>query len=477
MRVGLATDITSLDPWTASDGATLIVLRQVFEGLVDLEPGGLRVVPGLAESWIVSPDGRVWTFRLRAGVRFHDGTPLDAAAVVFNFERARAFARFGLGSLLLTAQAPEPLAVVLTLRSPYAPFLATLASGSFAIVNPACLRQGPAWSTPQSRCADGTGPFRIAPGGWQSGDRITLSRNPTYRGTDPDGRSLPYIDELVFRAIRDDASRVTELRAASIAVALDVGPASLGPVRSDPNLAIRRRPPYDVSYVGIGTTVAPLDNPDVRRAVAMAIDRGVIVQTVYGGDARAASQLVPPGLLGYDDTITEFTKYDTGAAKKLLGDAQRPSGFTTELWYTPVPRSALPDPKRIAESIAADLGKIGITVQLRTADASTITSMARAGVLPLWIDDETADRADPDDFFTGVSSDAVATELLRRARGELDPSKRAELYKQVTKMFQQEIARVPLFNASPPLAVTRKLPGLIPQPIVGESFAEVWIGR
>jgi peptide/nickel transport system substrate-binding protein len=477
VRVGLASDITGLDPWTAADGATLTVLRQVFEGLVTLEPGGLRVAPSLAESWTASSDGRVWTFRLRSGVRFHGGAPLDAAAVVFNVDRARAFARFGLDALLLRAEAPDASTVVFTLRTPYSPLLATLASGSFAIVNPVCLRQGPAWATPQSRCAEGTGPFRIAPGGWQAGDRITLSRNPTYWGADADGRSLPYIDELVFRPIRDDAMRVNELRSATVSVAMDIGTSSLATVRSDPNLTIRRRPSYDVSFIGIGTTVAPLNSADVRRAVAMAIDRGAIVQTVYGGEARSASQLVPPGLLGYDDTITEFTKYDTGAAKKLLTDAQRASGLSIELWYAPTPRSAMPDPKRIAESIAADLGKIGIGVQLRTADVATIAAMARAGTLPLWIDDRTAERADPDDFFTGVSSDAVANELLRRARGETDASKRAELYKQVTKMFQQEITRVPLFHASPPLALTRKLPGLIPQPIIGESFAEVWIGR
>lgn len=477
MRVAQAPDIQSLDPWTATDGATITVLRQVYEGLVDLEPGGFRVVPKLAETWTVSPDGRVWTFRLRSGVRFHDGTSLDAHAVVRNFDRAKAFARFDLGALVTKVEAPDARTVVFTLGAPYAPFLATLASGSFGIVNPICFQQGPVWATAASRCAQGTGPFRFEPGGWQPGESLTLQRNAAYWGRDADGRALPYIDTVVFSAIRDDATRVAELHAASVAVALDVGPASLGAVRADPNLAIRRRPSYDVSFLGIGVTVKPFDDAVVRRAVATAIDRGSVVQTVYGGDARFATQLIPPGLLGYDDTIAEFSKYDTSAAKKLLTDAQGTSGFSTELWYSPAPRPALPDPKRIAEAIAADLAKIGVVVQLRPADRSRITAMSRSGLLPLWIDDRTADRADPDDFVTGATSDPVATELLRRARGELDPSKRGELYKQVTKMIQTEIPRVPLFNASRALAVSRKVPGLVPQPIVGESFAGVWIGR
>jgi peptide/nickel transport system substrate-binding protein len=473
--VAQAGDIQSLDPWTATDDATITALRQIYEGLVDLEPGGFRLIPRLAEVWSASPDGKAWTFRLRAGVRFHDGSALEAQSVVLNFERAKAFARFGVGALVTKVEAQDASTVVFTLAAPYAPFPATLASGSVGIVNPACFRQGPVWSTAASRCAQGTGPFRIEPGGWQPGESLTLQRNAAYWGRDADGRTLPYIDTLLFKAVRDDAARVAELRSAAVAAVLDVGPAALATVRSDPNLALRRRPSYDSSYLGMNSAIKPFDNADVRRAVAMAIDRGSIVQTVYGGEARSAAQLVPPGLLGFDDTVTEFTRYDTAAAKKLLTDAVG-GGFSVELWYSLVPRAALPDPRRIAESIAADLAKIGISVQLRTADASVAASLSSSG-LPFWLDDRIAGRADPDDFFTGVSSDPVANELLRRARGEPDPSKRAELYKQVTKMFQLEIPRIPLFHASPPLAVTRKLPGLIPQPIVGESFATVWIGR
>jgi peptide/nickel transport system substrate-binding protein len=468
---------------TASDAQTVVFTLGIpfAPFLATLAAGSFGIVNpacfAQGPSWSTSADGRVWTFRLRQGVTFHDGTPLDAASVVRNFERARAFARFELGALLASVAAPDASTVVMTLTTSYAPLLATLAAGSFGIVNPACFAQGPSWATAGSRCAQGTGPFRLEPGAWRAGDSVTLQRNPAYWGRDADGRALPYVDTLVFRAMRDDAARVSELRAAGIAVALDVGPSSLPAVRADPNLTIRRRPSYDVSYLGIGTGVKPFDNADVRRAVALSIDRATIVQTVYGGEARAASQLLPPGLLGYDDTIVEFTRYDASAAKKLLTDAGFGAGISAELWYVPAARSALPDPRRIAETIAADLAKIGITVRLVAADASAIDAAARAGTLALWIDDRTADRADPDEFFTGVSADPIANELLRRARIELDASKRGELYKQVTKMWQLDIPRVPLFHAAPPVALTRKLPGLVPQPIVGESFAGVWIGR
>jgi peptide/nickel transport system substrate-binding protein len=477
LRVALAADITTLDPWTASDAATLTVLRQIYEPLVDLSPGGFTIVPKLAERWSVSSDGRVWTFQLRQGVRFHDGTALDAAAVAFNFERARAFARFDLGALITSVVTPDPATVVFKLNAPYAPFLATLATPSFGIVSPTCLRQGPAWATPATRCAAGTGPFHIDPGAWQAGERTTLARNPSYWGKDQSGRALPYLESVEFRAFRDEASRVSELRAAGVDVALDIGPASLAAIRSDPNLAIRRRLSADVSYLGMAATGAPFDSPDVHRAVAMAIDRSALLQAVYGGDARVATQLLPPGILGYDDTITEFAKYDATAAKKALADAGYPTGLAIDLWYAPPASSALPDPRRIAESIAADLGRIGILVRLRPADADAVDAYSRSGVARLWIGERTGARADADEFLGDVSANPVTVELVRRARAESDASKRAELYKQVTKLLQQEIVRVPLFHSSPPLALIGKVIGLVPQPIVGESFAAVTLGR
>src|SRR5436190_12210561 len=222
VRVAQSSDIQSLDPWTATDDATITALRQVYEGLVELEPGGFRIVAKLAETWSASADGKVWTFRLRSGVRFHDGSTFDAQSVLLNFERAKGFARFDVGTIVTTIDAPDASTVVFTLASSYAPFLATLASGSFGIVNPICFRQGPVWSTAASQCAQGTGPCRIAPGAWRPGESLTLQRNPTYWSRDADGRTSPYVDTLVFRAIRGDTARVAELRSAGVSVSLDI---------------------------------------------------------------------------------------------------------------------------------------------------------------------------------------------------------------------------------------------------------------
>jgi peptide/nickel transport system substrate-binding protein len=477
VRVAIPDDIASLDPWTSPDPTSQLVLRQVFETLVDLEPGGFRVVPKLAEKWTVSGDGRAWTFSLRGNVQFHDGTAFDAGAVAANFERGLGFARFGLASVVASVTAPTPSSVVFNLKAPFAPLLATLASPSFGIVSPACLKQGPSWFSPASQCAAGTGPFRIVAGAWKPGDRITLARTASYWGFDATGKRLPLADSLVFRVSGIEDARTGSLRNASADVATELAPQSVRLLRSDPNLATLSRPPFESAYLGITTGAAPLDAPDVRRALAMAIDRAAIVRTSYVGSARAASQLVPPLLLGYDDTVAQFTATDASAAKKLLADAGFPQGFATELWYAPDFSVALPDPKAIADAVAADLARIGITATVRAAGPDTFAAAARAGMFPLWLGARAPARADADDFLSDATPSTVAQELLRRARAESDTSKRAELYKQVSKMIQQDVTRIPLVVAGGSLGATRKVQGLVPQPVVGESFAAVSVGR
>lgn len=477
LRVVQAADPTTLDPWAARDEPTLLVLRQVFEPLVDLAPGTFRIVPKLADHWDVSSDGRTYTMTLRSGIRFHDGTAFDAAAVVANFERSPATERFELGARIASVRARDPSTVVFTLAAPYAPFLASIASPSFGIVSPVCFAQDPSWATAASRCAAGTGPFRIEAGAWQRGEEVTLVRNASYWARDASGASLPSLDAITFRAIADEASRAAAVHAGSADIAVDLGPAGAAQLRSDPNVAVTRRPSFDASFLGFGAGPGPLASADVRRAIAMAIDRTTLTQTVFAGDAKVASQLVPPGISGYDDTVIEFARYDPAAAKKLIADAGLVNPFSADLWYPSSGSPTLPDPKRVAESIAADLLKVGITVTLRPAGAARIASDARAGLLPLWLADRPAARADPDPFLADVTDDPVVNALLERARAEPDGSKRAELYKQVTKLIQQQTARLPLFNATEPLAASRRVRGLVAQPIVGESFAGISLGR
>lgn len=492
LRVGQSADIATLDPWNATDAASLLVSRQIFETLVAHEPGGPRIVPRLATRWDSSPDGRTWTFTLRDGVRFHDGTALDAAAVVFNFERARdpshpsrgrrgEFALFGARwtvdgePLLIRVAALDPRTVVFTLRTAFGPFLADLANPAFAIVSPRSMQADPdGWMLPSSPAAAGTGPFRYVPGAWQRDHLIVLERNAAYWDADERGNPLPYLDRVSFRAVPDAASRTSELRSGGLDVVRDVSPHELGAVRASPNLALVPRPPQSVVYVGISHARPPLDLAEVRRAVALAINRQAIVQAAYAGDAKAASQLVPPGILGHDDTVTEFHRFDEAAAKKLLAEAGHARGFDTELSYPAPPRADEPDMRRIAEAIAADLARVGIKVQLRQVDPRRAPAAADEG--PLSLGERVAASADPDELLAPWW-DPQARALLQQARIEPRESKRAELYKQVAKMLQQQVARIPLFHPTRPLAASRKVQGLAAHAGGGEAFTRVTLGR
>jgi len=499
-RIALSADLTTLDPWNANDPNTLLVTRQIFETLVEYEPGGFKIVPKLAESWSVSADGRAWTFALRRGVMFHDGSVLDAAAVVLNLERARQVAhplrgaagpdRFRLyaalfdgfddASVIAKVEASDSRTVVVTTRMPFGPLLADLALPSFAIVSPKTMRDDPAgWATPASRSVAGTGPFVYRTGAWQTGQQIALERNTAYWAKDPRGLALPYADRAAFRVVKDETARIAELRSGGLDAARDLTPAALPTVRADPNLQLVARPAFNTSYLGIAGTASPLDKVEVRRAIAMAVDRSLLAGALYSGAGRSASQLLAPGMLGYDDSVVDFYRYDTAAAKRLLVDAGLAGGFTTELWYPSASAAPYPDPRRVAESVAADLAKIGVFATLRTEDAAAYRADAGASRLPLWLGDASGDSADPDSFFSDGGSWAgdVVRELLRRARYEADASKRTELYKQVSKLIQQDAARIPLVHASMLVAATKKVRGLVLDPIGVEAYTTVWLGK
>jgi peptide/nickel transport system substrate-binding protein len=499
LRIALSAEPATLDPWNATDPSSLLVTRQIFETLVDHAPGGLSIVPKLAESWQVTGEGRVWTFTLRRGVKFHDGTDLDAAAVVLNLERARLTAHpfrgagadrfasyaallegFDDTSVISRVEARDAGTVVITTKVPFGPLVAGLAMPTFAIVSPKSMRDDAAgWSTPASTGAAGTGPFMFRPSSWSPGQQLALERNGTYWAKEQNGTALPYADRVVFRVIKDEAARIAELRSGGLDVVRDLTPAVLATVKADPNLDVLTRPSFNVAYLGVSGTTRPFDRLEVRRAVAMAIDRPVLATALYGGAGRPASQLLPPGVLGYDDSVVDFSRYDVSGAKRLLVDAGVGSGFTTELWYPTAWRPQYPDPRRVAESIASDLARIGITAVLRAVEPAAYRADIRADRVPLWIGESSGDSADPDSFFAdgGAWAGDVVRELLRRARYEADASKRTELYKQVSKLIQQDAARVPLVHADSLVGATKKVRGLVPHPIGIESYAQVWLGR
>ncbi|MDP9246069.1 MAG: ABC transporter substrate-binding protein [Chloroflexota bacterium] len=465
LRVALAGAIGSLDPRAAE--ANPLVVGQVFEGLVARGPNG--VLPALATKWIVGPDGTTWTFTLRSGVTFHDGTPLDALAV------AKALLVGSRPFLVNVAPGPDPLTVMLVTGVPDGRFLSALMTPAFAIASPA---------SPTS----GTGPFRLVPAQPAGSQPLTLERNDRYWRADASGQKLPYLDGVSFTSMPDPAARLAAIRGGTVDYVQDLALADIGTIRTDPSLQLVARPETTVLYLGLNLSLPPVDDLRVRQAIAQGVNARGLVDRSYAGTATAASQFPPPAMLGYDDSLTEFAKNDPGAAKKLLTDSGR-STVDVDLWYVLDGSLTTPDMRKVAESVAADLAAAGIIASLRTIDPVTFAANVRENRYPMWVGAASTSSFDPDELLGAAFIPPVvngldqpteaggwinreAAGLLRKARIEPDQSKRAELYKQVSKIVQREIPRIPLTWSAPPAAATRKV--VNPQAAL---FADVGMGR
>jgi peptide/nickel transport system substrate-binding protein len=459
LRVALPAEVTSFDTWMA-DGASLMATRQIFETLVEVDPATSRITPGLASSWQMTNDGASWTFTLREGVRFHDGVPLDAPSVVVSFEQGRTTRAyqnlFDDPSAIKTIQAVDPRTVRFDLRAPFGPFLAHLAAPQAAIARAGGVGTGPFTASANALAPDGT---------------LTLGRNDIYWRRDASGKQLPYLDGLVFRPVRDPTSRLAELRAGRAEVALDLPITQASSARSDPSLVVTSRKDAALASLRIDAAAPPFDRPDVRRAVAMAVSRNAL-SAVYAGTSRPATQSVPPGSLGYDESVVEFAPLDADAGRKALVDAHVATPIAADLAYPSAPTAGYPDPQRIAQSVAADLGKIGVVARLRAVEPAALRETKATFAL-----DTTAIGLDPDDVFWPLygqddpSGASLIVGLVRKARADADLNKRAELYKQASKIARTDVLRVPLLFVDRPNAATARLVGYAGI----EYFGTVWL--
>jgi len=496
-----------LDPAIITDGISNRITRQIYEGLVKYKGATTEVVPALAEKWQVSPDGTTWTFTLRKNVKFHDGTPLDASAVAWNFDRWRfsshpqhdnqikagktfeyyeaQFGGFDDKSLITKVEAVNPNTLRITLKSPQGPFLANLAMFVFDIVSPPAVEK---WGTAFSKHPVGTGPYKFVE--WKVGQEVVLEVNKDYW----DKANAPKIPRLVIRNIKDNSQRLAALKAGEIHGFEGLNPDDVKVVRADPNLQIMLRPTNTTGYVAFNFKVKEFQDKRVREAIAHAINKKGIVDALYGGLGLVATQFQPPPLWGYNKDLKDYD-YNSQKAKDLLKEAGFGQGLKEitwedgrkeplQFWYMPVSRPYFPNPKEIAEAMAADLAKAGIIVQLQTTDWAVYLDKRKNGQLPLYMLGWTGDNGDPDNFVCyffcspgasreGFYTNQGLTEILLQAQKLTDQKKRAELYRQAEQMIHDDVARIFVANNQPPLPFQKKVKGYVPNPTNTEYFNTV----
>ncbi|MEW5771966.1 MAG: ABC transporter substrate-binding protein [Thermodesulfobacteriota bacterium] len=471
---GRAADSTFLDPAKYLDNESAMVIENIFEGLVRYADDSTRIEPAVAESWDTSPDGRVWTFRLRPGVRFSDGAPCDAAAAAFSFLRRtdpshpffrEEFTRMD-SSLknIAGVEAPDRLTLRITLKEPYAPLLSALATHSAYLVSPAAVR---ARGDDFDKRPVGAGPFVLSE--WVPGERIVLAANPDYY------RGRPRLDRVVFKVIPDIKVRLLELKSGAIQIMDGVGPADRDEILKDPRLALDAKPGLNVGYLAMNMRKPPFDNLDVRRAVNHAINKENLVKLLFRDLAVVAKNPIPPGMWVYNDAVQDYG-YDPGKARELLRKAGFPDGFSTTLWAMPVSRPYMPEPERIARAIQANLAAVGIKAAIVTHEWKTYLAKAYAGEHDMcllgWVG-----AGDPDNFFSNLFSadkaapphasniafftDPAAQDLIRAAQREPNQAIRAELYRQLQAVIHDQAPWTPLAHAYQAMARERTVQGVV----------------
>lgn len=343
----------------------------IGDALVALDEN-LQVRPALAESWKQeSPTS--WIFKLRKGVKFHDGTPFNAAAVKFNFERlldpATKARDANMVSSLETVEVIDDHTVRLKLKRPFAPLIRTLAYIVGYMVSPTAARAASLQDFGRAPAA--TGPFRLTQ--WVSGDHITLVANKDY------WRGAPKIDEITWKFVPQSSSRSALLRAGDVEFVESLDGPDLASVQNDPNLVVNRIPLLSWNFIGVNNRSKPFDNVKVRQAISSAIDANALTKNVLLGAGLSQNQLVPKGMLGYRDAYKGYA-FNPAKAKQLLAEAGYPTGFETELWYATGYTSSV---KELSEAIQGYLQAVGIRARIVVNDLAAWAAARREGKVPM----------------------------------------------------------------------------------------------
>ncbi len=392
---GRGGDSITLDPARIEDGESAKVCDMLYDTLVQYKGSTTDLEPALAESWERSADRLTWTFHLRQGILFHDGTPLNAEAVIFSFTRPFTLFRNIQEEFIDQIIALDPFTVQIQLKTPYAPFISTLAGTSFSIVSPTAAAN---FGDDFGNNPVGTGPFKFVQ--WDRNDKIVLTSNETHWA------GKPALDRLIFRSIPDNAVRLVELQKGNLHAMEFPNPDEIPLIQGDPSLGLLMQPSLNIGYLAMNMEKPPFDDLKVRLAINHGINKTEIVQHLYQGLGIPAKNPIPPTLWGYDNSIEDYT-YDPELAKQLLAESGYPDGFETTLWALPVPRPYIPDGRSLAAAIQSDLQNIGIEAEIVTYDWATYLEKTANGEHDMAMLGWIADTADPDNFFYLLSIPAA----------------------------------------------------------------------
>ena len=502
------------DPLYATDGETFRVTRQMFQGLLGIEPGTAEVVPKLATEWTSNEEGTEWTFTLRDDVTFHDGEPFNAEAVCYNFERMYdqneagqvaaeywgyvmgAYANDPENSLYQGCEATDEFEAVVTISRSTSGFPTMLTLSSLAMQSPAAMEagdangietQGEGFSFPDySQNPVGTGPYQFVEYD-QSVGTVTLEAYDDFWG------DAPASSELVFRVIPDESTRRQELEAGSID-GYDLPNPADWPGLEESGNSVEVRDPFNIFYLGLNPEAnQQLKDLKVRQALYHALDREQLVQTQLPEGAEVATQFMPSTVSGYNSELEPYA-YDPDRARQLLQEAGAEGMTLTFAYPTEVTRPYMPDPQQLFEALRTNLEDIGVKVDVKTSswNGGYLDNVSgEPGKYDAYLLGWTGDYDSPHNFigtfFGNLKDNDFGTDVmpwgkqladdLKAADAIVDEDERGAAFEEINRQIMEEyLPGLPISHSPPALVVGPEVEGLIPSPLTAEEFSTVSVG-
>ena len=449
--VGQIAEPKSMDPATVTAVNDFRILMNIYDGLVRYKDGTLEVEPSLATSWTISDDGTVYTFKLRSGVKFHDGSALNASAVKFNFDRmlddghpyhdTGPFPLSFFFSAITDVSVVDDMTVKFTLNAPYAPFLSNLAYPTGLIVSPEAVKKH---GKDFGQNPSGTGAFKFAD--WRSNEAVVVEANSDH------WEGAPKLNAVVFRPITDANTRTAEMLAGGIDLMVEVPPLALSQFQGDGYTVHEQAGPH-VWFLILNAKEGPFADVRVRQAANYAINKEAIVNDVLEGTAAVAAGPTPPAFAwAYNESLEPYP-YDPDKARELLAAAGAEGAELT--FYVTEGGSGMLDPVAMGTAIQADLQAVGLKVKIETYEWNAFLGVVNPGLEGkadmaemAWMTNDpdtlpflalrTGAWPDKGGFNSGYYSNPKVDELLEAARASTDQNERARLYQEMQTIVQED---------------------------------------
>ena len=479
LKAGLDGDILTFDPLTSGAYADREVYYNVYDTLVAFDTN-LQIIPALAEKW-ETPDPKMYVFHIRQGVKFHDGTDLNADAVKFNIDRYltdKTSRRKAEIDTIVSVDVVDPYTVTFNLKAPFAPLLPTLADRAGMILSPKVIQALGPDALAAKPIGAGSGPFKFVEA--VKDDHITFERNANYWKKDAAGNQLPYVDKLTYRPITDATVLLANLKTGDLDIFYSIAAKDVAGVKSGSELTIKDVAGLGFNGLEFNVTKEPFNKKELRQAVAEAIDRDQINKTVYFGVNTVAQGAIPPSSWAYDANYKPYGA-NIAKAKEYLKAGGKPDGFTFDFKVG----SGSPVTTQLAQLLKDQLAKAGITANIVQEERAALSNDQNTGNFQMLIFGWSG-RPDPDGnlyniFHTGGGlnyggySTPAVDDLLEKARAAGDQAQRKDLYQQAQKLIVDDAAMAFYSFVPAYLVMQPKVQGVQLYPDFMMRFEGAWL--